>query len=156
ESNGVAWFPSSIQSVITNDDEISKVASMDTKTVATVNENEYGKQETGIGSVELSERKPNEMTYTVEAEKGGLVVFSEIYYPEGWKAYVNGAETPIIRTNYLLRGVQVPDGSSIVNMRFEPGSYYHTKTAVVLFQYLISILLVFAIAFTYYKDNQKP
>lgn len=156
EANGVAWFPSSIQSVITNDDEISQVASMDSKNVATVNENEFGKQVTGMGQVELSERKPNELTYSVEAQKGGLVVFSEIYYPEGWKAYVNGSETPIIRTNFLLRGIQVPDGNSIVNMKFEPGSYYNTKTAVIIFQYLISILLVFAIAFTFHKANQKP
>jgi len=155
EANGVAWFPESVQSVASNEEELEQIPLLDTKTIATVNESEFGKQPTGSGEVSLSNRIPNELTYTVEAEKGGLVVFSEIYYPNGWKASVNGEEVPIIRTNYLLRGVQVPEGKSVVNMKFEPSSYYKTKNIVVILQYLISLLLIgaIALAFNKYKKN---
>lgn len=153
EANGVAWFPESVQSVGSNEEELEQIPLLDTKTIATVNESEFGKQQTGSGEVNLSNRKPNELTYNVEAEKGGLVVFSEIYYPNGWKASVNGEEVPIIRTNYLLRGVQVPEGKSVVNMKFEPSSYYKTKNIVVILQYLISLLLIGAIALAF--NNRK-
>jgi hypothetical protein len=155
EANGAAWFPASIQAVVTNDDELKQIANMDTKAIATVNEYEFGKQKTGSGKVSLSQRKPNELTYDVDAEKGGLLVFSEIFYPMGWKAFVNGEEIPLIRTNYLLRGLQVPDGKSIVIMKFEPSSYYNTKNIVVIVQYMISLLLIGSIAFTFYTGNKN-
>jgi len=155
EANGAAWFPASIQPVITNEDELKQIANLDTKAIATVNEYEFGKQITGSGKVSLSQRKPNELTYDVDAEKGGLLVFSEIYYPKGWKAFVNGEEVPLIRTNYLLRALQVPDGKSIVNMKFEPSSYYRTKNIVVIVQYMISLLLIGSIGFTFYTGYKN-
>jgi hypothetical protein len=155
EANGVAWFPESVQSVASNEEELEQIPLLDTKTIATVNEPEFGKQSTGSGKVSLSNRIPNELTYSVEAEKGGLVVFSEIYYPKGWKASVNGEEVPIIRTNYLLRGVQVPEGKSVVNMKFEPSSYYGTKNIVLILQYLISFLLIGAIAVAFNKHKKN-
>jgi hypothetical protein len=154
EANGVAWFPVSVQPVTSNDDEIAQISILDTKNIATVNESEFGEQSTGSGKVSLSQRTPNELTYAVAAEKGGLVVFSEIYYPKGWKAFVNGEEVSIIRTNYLLRGIQVPAGNSVVSMKFEPSSYYLTKNIVVILQYLISLLLIGAVGFTFYKGNE--
>jgi hypothetical protein len=154
ESNGYAWFPSAIQKVITDEEEINLVATMDTKSMATINEAEFGTVPAGAGTVLLSQRSPNKLTYSIDAAKGGLVVFSEIYYPVGWKAFVNGAETNIIRANYLLRGIVVPDGQSEVQMRFEPSSYYDTKLWVVVFQYLITLLLIGSIGFTFYQTNK--
>ncbi|WP_373495318.1 hypothetical protein [Aquiflexum sp.] len=153
--NGYAWFPSSIQNVITDEEEINLVATMDTKSTATVNEKDFGKVQSGNGNIDLNQISPNELTYSINAEKGGLVVFSEIYYPIGWKAFVNGEETDIIRTNYLLRGIVVPDGQSEVQMVFEPASYYATKTWVVVFQYLTVLLLIGSIGFTFYQANKN-
>ena len=150
EANGHGWFPQNVQGVITNDDEIIQVSNMDTKTVATVNEQEYGEQAAGSGTVQLIQRGPNELVYKVQADIAGLVVFSEIYYPKGWIATINGNESPIIRANYLLRGLQVPQGSHEVIFSFEPKVYYNTKTLVVIFQYLIALLLVGSIGFTVY------
>jgi hypothetical protein len=59
----------------------------------------------------------------VTATGNNLVFFSETYYPEGWKAFVDNVETPIYRTNYLFRGVVVPAGTHIVSMKFEPRGY---------------------------------
>lgn len=153
-SNGYAWFPSNIQKVITDEEEIKMVATMDTKSTATVNEREFGSVQSGNGTIDLNQISPNELAYSIKAEKGGLVVFSEIYYPIGWKAFVNGEKTNIIRTNYLLRGIVVPEGQSEVQMKFEPASYYATKTGVVIFQYLTVLLLLGSVAFTFYHKNK--
>ncbi|WP_373523222.1 YfhO family protein [Aquiflexum sp.] len=154
ESNGYAWFPSNIQKVITDEEEINMVATMDTKSTATVNEKNFGEIQSGSGQVNLNQSSPNELNYSITAEKGGLVVFSEIYYPIGWKALVNGKETEIIRTNYLLRGIMVPEGQSEVQMKFEPASYYATKLWVVVFQYLTVLLLIGSIGYTFYRNNK--
>ena len=155
EANGLAWFPETVNHIITDDDEINIVAGMDSKFEATVNEIEYGKQATGRGTVSLIENKPNELIYEVDAQEAGLVVFSEIYYPKGWIATVGGVESPIIRANYLLRGIQVPEGKSAVVFKFEPSAYYNTKTLVVVFQYLIALLLVFTLGFSLYSKRER-
>jgi hypothetical protein len=142
EANGPAWFPATIKNITSNEEEIKLISQMDTKSEATVNETEFGNIQAGSGSVELVSQKPNELNYAIDAVDAGLVVFSEIYYPKGWKALVNGQETEIIRTNYLLRGINVPKGKSEVVMKFEPDSYYKTKTLTVVFQYLILLTLV--------------
>lgn len=155
EANGPAWFPVSIKTVTTNEEEIKLISQMDTKSEATVNEAEFGKIKSGSGSVVLASQKPNELKYTIDAAQAGLVVFSEIYYPKGWKALVNGQETDIIRTNYLLRGISVPEGKSEVVMKFEPDSYYNTKTVTIIFQYLILLTLLGGI-FLSAKPFLKP
>ncbi|WP_291784157.1 hypothetical protein [Cecembia sp.] len=155
EANGLAWFPETVNHIITDDDEINIVAGMDSKFEATVNEIEYGKQATGRGTVSLIENKSNELIYEVDAQEAGLVVFSEIFYPKGWIATVGGVESPIIRANYLLRGIQVPEGKSAVVFKFEPSAYYNTKTLVVVFQYLIALLLVFTLGFSLYSKRER-
>jgi hypothetical protein len=155
EANGPAWFPSNIRSVTSNEDEIKLISQIDTKNEATVNETEFGTVQTGSGSVAITSQKPNELKYSVEATKAGLVVFSEIYYPKGWKALVNGQEADIIRTNYLLRGISVPAGKSEVLMKFEPDSYYKTKNVTVIFQYLILVTMIAGI-FLSVRPFPKP
>ncbi|MFQ5569467.1 MAG: YfhO family protein [Rhodothermales bacterium] len=66
---------------------------------------------------------PREMAWTVETDAPRLLVVSEIYYPAGWNAYIDGVPTPIHRADYLLRAVPVPAGAHEVTMRFEPASY---------------------------------
>ncbi len=155
EANGPAWFPESVRNVSTNDEELALIATLDTENTATVNSAEFGEVEAGAGKTELESYGPNKLNYEVNAQKGGLVVFGEIYYPGGWKAFVNGTETEIIRTNYLLRGVVVPVGQSKVEMRFEPESYLMTKDLVVAFQYLIILMLIIGITLSL-KSYLKP
>lgn len=66
---------------------------------------------------------PREIVWQVETDAPRLLVAGEIYYPAGWKAFVDGTETPIHQVNYLLRGVEVPAGAQQVTMSFEPASY---------------------------------
>ena len=155
EANGPAWFPATIKNVTDNEEEIKAISQMDTKTEATINTSEFGKVNSGSGTVILTSQKPNELKYSIDAVEGGLVVFSEIFYPKGWKAMVNGQETDIIRANYLLRGISVPQGKSEVEMKFEPDSYYKTKNVTVIFQYIILLTLI-AGMFLSVKPFLKP
>lgn len=71
----------------------------------------------------LIDHTPHEISWDVDTDDNRLLVVSEIYYPEGWNAYIDGEQTPIHRVNYLLRGVEVPAGQHEVIMRFEPATY---------------------------------
>jgi hypothetical protein len=73
--------------------------------------------------VTLSEYTPEEITWTVRTDAPRLFVASEVYYPAGWNAYLDGKQVPIHRVNYLLRGVHVPEGEHTLVMRFEPRAH---------------------------------
>ncbi|HET6568172.1 MAG TPA: YfhO family protein [Rhodothermales bacterium] len=77
---------------------------------------------TGSTSVELQQYTPDEITWRAQTDAPRLMVASEIYYPAGWKAFVDGNPVPIYRADYLLRAVPVPAGEHTVVMRFEPRS----------------------------------
>ncbi|WP_288369528.1 YfhO family protein [uncultured Algoriphagus sp.] len=153
-ANGAAWIPSEVVPVQSNEEEITEIGEIDTKTQATVNTEEFGNISAGSGNVALSSQSPNELRYSVNMESAGLVVFSEIHYPKGWKATIDGAEQEILRVNYLLRGLEVPTGSHEVIFAFEPSSYYATKTPMIIFQYLILATLLAGIFITYKQENE--
>lgn len=75
------------------------------------------------GNIELINHKPNELVYSVSCSEDEFAVFSEVYYPDGWKAYINGNESDIQRVNYLLRGISLPAGDYELIMRFEEPRY---------------------------------
>ena len=77
----------------------------------------------GTARVEMESYSPREIVWNVETDAPRLLVASEIYYPAGWKAYVDGEEVPIRRANHLLRAVPVPEGNHRVEMRFDPASH---------------------------------
>ncbi|MCH7409861.1 YfhO family protein [Belliella sp. DSM 111904] len=152
-ANGYAWMPLSIRDVSSNNEEISLIKGLNTLAEATINSAEFGSIAAGSGEVKLTHQSPNILRYEVDADKGGLVVFSEIYYTAGWKAYVNDQETDIVRTNYLLRGIEVPTGNSKVEMRFEPDSYYKTKPINVAAQYIWLLIFIGGIALEFKKKK---
>lgn len=73
----------------------------------------------GQGSIEMSAYAPNAITYDVNVEDNQFAVLSEVYYPEGWNAYIDGKAVDILRVNYLLRGVELPAGDYQLEMKFE-------------------------------------
>lgn len=143
---GNAWFVDRISYVDNANAEIDAVGKIDLRHEAVADskfKDALGEpaahQSTAV--VTLKKYEPNELTYTVESQKGGIVVFSEIYYP-GWTATVDGADTPVGRVNYILRAINVKPGKHTVVLTFKPASVKNTETAA----YVAYLLLVLAIA----------
>ncbi|HTI92640.1 MAG TPA: hypothetical protein VL727_18720 [Puia sp.] len=76
------------------------------------------------GSIELVKNDNDDVIYLSETTDRRFAVFSEIFYKRGWRAWIDNQETPIIRTNYVLRGLSIPPGRHIVRFFFRPTSYY--------------------------------
>ncbi|GAB5519374.1 MAG: YfhO family protein [Rhodothermales bacterium] len=74
-------------------------------------------------TVDLQAYGPREITWALNTDADRLLVVSEVYYPEGWTAYLNDEPVPIHRVDYLLRGVAVPAGQHTLSMRFNPRSH---------------------------------
>lgn len=125
-ANGNAWFVSDIQFVKTPNEEIKAVGEIDNKktAVVSVEDQKYfeGKnlQSDSTAVIELKNYLPNQLEFKTQSKTPQLVVFSEIYYPKGWKMLLDGKEVPYIKANYLLRAVFVPAGNHEVRMVFEP------------------------------------
>lgn len=126
-ANGNAWFVDSVKTVHNADEEIQETCSADTKTHAIVDASEFTLETTqvnGRGSISLEEYKPNYLRYSTDAEGKSLAVFSEIYYPVGWSANIDGTSVPIIRADFILRALSIPEGKHTVEFSFHPQSFF--------------------------------
>ena len=104
--------------------EIDALGRIDTKTAAVINTREFDIRPLigGEGEIRLEEYRPNYLRYEYTATAPGTAIFSEIYYKDGWTAYIDGIETPYFRADYLLRGMELPAGTHTVEWRFRaPG-----------------------------------
>ena len=95
-------------------------------------------------TIELTKNDNDEMDYSSAASRKRFAVFSEVFYDRGWKAYIDGAETPIIRTNYMLRGLSVPAGKHDIRFVFHPASYYTGRTLQILAGLILLVMLLWA------------
>ena len=112
---GNAWIVSNYKLVNNADEEIAALKTTDLKTTAIVDirfENNFDKgfsKETN-GDISLTSYAPNKLEYTFDAPDKQMVIFSEIYYEKGWKAFIDGEESEYFRANYILRGMTIPAG----------------------------------------------
>lgn len=125
---GNAWFVSELKAVKTADEEIGYLKNINPKNTAIANSSDFvftpSKYDTVGSKITLDEYKPNHLTYTVSNPKTGFAVFSEIYYKDGWQAYIDGNKIDHIRVNYILRGIQMPAGNHKIEFKFHPKAYY--------------------------------
>ena len=125
-ANGNAWLVSEVKFVNTPNEEIETVGEIDNKKVAVVlsEDKEYFKgknlQADSTARIELVHYQANVLEFKTDSKTSQLAVFSEIYYPKGWKFYLDGKEISYIKANYLLRAMVVPAGKHEIKMVFEP------------------------------------
>jgi uncharacterized membrane protein YfhO len=105
-------------------------------------------------TIQLLRNTNDEVVYRSTNAANGFGVFSEIFYDRGWKAYIDNKETPIIRTNYVLRGLNIPAGQHEIRFEFKPVSYYTGETIALVASIIIWLLLL-AAAFQIYRHNKK-
>lgn len=151
--NGNAWFVSQVKYVQSADEEIKSLENNDLKNIAIVNKNDFSdvKSTTFVkdstAAITLHTYKPNYLKYTSNNANDGLAVFSEVYYPKGWKVYIDGKESTIFRTDYVLRGLQIPSGKHTIEFKFEPQVVKTGGTIALISTIVMLVLLVLGIYF---------
>ena len=125
---GNAWFVSQVKPVQSADQEMAALNTLNPATEAVVDVTKFPAQKAASfnpagSSIALTDYAPDHLTYRGNAARPGLVVFSEIYYADGWQAYLNGQAVPHIRANYVLRALPVPAGPLTIEFKFEPRAY---------------------------------
>ncbi len=126
---GQAWFVDSIAWASDANNEMDMLSTSNLKHTAVVDkqyESTLGKNlnNSNEKNISLKTYSPNRLEYTYQSETDGLAIFSEIHYPKGWRASINGKPLEIIRANYLLRAVVLPAGKGDVVFEFHPTSYF--------------------------------
>lgn len=155
---GNAWFVDKLTYVDNANEEIETVGKINLKHEAVAGkafESQLGraKPQQGTSIVTLKAYEPNALTYEVNSEKGGVIVFSEIYYP-GWTVTVDNQPAELGRVNYVLRAMSVKPGKHEVTMSFHPASIRKTE-AVAYTSYGILLLLIAIGLLVEWKKRKK-
>lgn len=153
---GNAWFVDRVQYVKDANEEIAALNTI-VPTETAVVDAKFKDALTGWSEghkdaesvVQLTSYEPNRLTYHVSSAKGGVVVFSEIYYP-GWQATIDGAPVDIARADYILRAMHVPSGSHTIEMWFEPQSIRVTETIAYV---ALALLVIGVMAWVWRQKN---
>lgn len=127
DANGNVWFVNEINVVSSANEEIKALDSLKTKQIAVLRDNNsYGFKDSTIyevdstATIKLTEYALNYLKYESSTASKQFAVFSEIYYGDGWNAYVNGELQPHSQVNYVLRGMEIPAGNHTIEFKFEP------------------------------------
>lgn len=142
---GNAWFVRDVKWAANANEELDALGKVDLRHAAVVAKDDFGfLKPCGDGSVKLTSYAANEARYEVESTKGGVVVFSEVYYP-GWTATVDGSATEVARANYVLRAINVPAGKHEVVFSFNPKSVHTTETIAYAALAALALLVVIVV-----------
>jgi len=155
---GNAWFVQNIKSVKGADEEILAIKETDVKTTAIVEESfanlVNGKtfEKDSTATIKLTNYQPNHLVYESNSSKEQLAIFSEIYYEDGWNAYIDNNKTEHLRANYILRGLVIPAGKHTIQFKFEPAAYA-INNKIGLFSFLLIIGTLGWFLFQYIKNK---
>ncbi len=157
QAYGNAWFVKDIKTVQSADEEIKALDNTDPKTTAVVDKR-FEEQYKGFkfsadttASIKLNAYASNHLVYESKAASPQLAVFSEIYYDKGWKAYIDGAEAPHFRADYVLRAMQVPVGVHKIEFKFEPASYITGRKISLFGSILLLIVFIAGVTLNFWK-----
>lgn len=164
---GNAWFVREVKFVNSPDEEIAALNGFNPSSTVIVDQNidngRFKQQLEGFtasantsGRITLTEFKPNHLTYQSSSPVEAVGVFSEVYYnhEKGWKAYIDGTETPHFRADYILRGLRIPAGDHKIEFKFEPSSFYFGNRIAMVASILL-ILGLIGILYLEYRPKKE-
>lgn len=157
---GNAWYASLLSLASTPNDECSALGKVDLSSTIVVGD-DFKQYVSGFkpaaegSSINLTSYAPDVLTYQSQSTADGTVVFSEIYYPYGWKAYIDGKPAEIFRANYLLRAMNIPAGQHEIRMEFRPDSVRKGNTIASIFIVMMYAIVLGLIAGTLIKRGRQ-
>lgn len=146
EANGNAWFVDGLKYVSSANEEIVALDSLKTKSVAVFDRSNFGDttnftiKADSTANIKLIGYSLENLKYESSSSENQFAVFSEIYYKDGWNAYINGELKPHYRVNYVLRGMEVPAGNHTIEFKFEP-KVIQTGSIIALVSYAFLLLI---------------
>ncbi|WGH75836.1 YfhO family protein [Tenacibaculum tangerinum] len=146
EANGAVWFVNSLKEVQSANEEIFALDSLQTKSQAVINTKEFDfkgvstYQKDSTATIELVENDLTKLVYNATTNTKQFAVFSEIYYKDGWEAYIDGKNVPYYRVNYVLRGLEVPKGNHTITFKYKP-KIIKTGSTIAVFSYVLLLLI---------------
>jgi hypothetical protein len=164
DANGNAWFVGAVKLVNKPDDVMKALNTLDTKKVAVFNVHEHeGKFPNArlkkpwdtTGTIKVVEYKPNYIKYKSENNGDGLAVFSEMYYKNGWNAYIDGKLTDHFPVDYVLRAMEIPAGKHTIEFKFEPQIIQTGGTITLISSIGMLLLLAGGIYFESRNSSKK-
>jgi hypothetical protein len=150
EAYGNAWFVEHVDYVATPDEEMAMLSRIDPRVTAVADrkyESVLGKSVAGSPTDTIVETTyaPNRLTYRAHSVNGGVAVFSEVFFPWGWTATIDGKPVELGRVDYVLRAMRVPAGDHEIVMSFDPPSLHTTDTLATVSIMIIYLALLAAI-----------
>lgn len=160
EANGNAWFVELLMPVRSANEEILALDSLDLGSEAVVNTqdfpliNQFRFQIDSTSKVTLQQYQPNKLIYKTSNDHDGVVVFSELYYPNGWNAYLDGQKVSYFRVNYGLRALKIPAGEHEILFAFEPEVVKQGSTISLASSLLLVMILIGGGFFTFWRRRK--
>ena len=157
---GAAWFVKNVSAKKSYADIMSALSYLQPKDTALVLDRDMAGLSSALtnadstANISLLYNDNDIIEYKSHSAKGGFAVFSEVYYADGWVATIDEKETPIVRTNYVLRGLAVPAGDHRIKFEFKPASFYNSSKAGIISSIFIWLLLIAAFVKAY-KTRQS-
>jgi len=161
-ANGNAWFVNNIRIAADANEEMRLVGDINTKTEMVVDKSFAAQLPAKLtpdstARISLASYQPNRLVYNYNSKTNQVAVFSEIYYDNGWNAYINGNKVPYVRANYLLRAMPLKAGTYDIEFRFEPKSYSIGNTIALISSILLILCIIGFVFWQWkkYKNNKS-
>jgi len=158
---GNAWFVNSVKWVENADEEIDALDENDLKTTAIIDKrfkDKVEKEHFSVGSsdvIKLTSYAPNHLVYDFKSTNDQMVVFSEVYYDDGWTAYVDGEEFPIVRANYILRAMMVPAGNHKIEFKYNPKEWVIGEKIAIISTLILMLGVIAGIVIAIQQARRK-
>jgi ABC-type multidrug transport system fused ATPase/permease subunit len=156
---GSCWLVKNIQYVKDANAEMNTLGNFNPKDTAVVQESfkssiPFEPVADSTATISLVKNDNDVVTYTFNSASNQFAVFSEVYYKSGWKAYIDSKEAPIVKVNYVLRGLAVPSGKHDIKFEFKPQGYYKGKSLTSIFQIVLLVILAIGFFMEWRNRNQ--
>lgn len=155
---GNAWTVKDVVPVTSADDELLRTCSINPAQQAVIDTSKFNLQNTTFnksGTVKLTSYAPNELVYEADLSDQSLIVFSEIYYPGGWQATIDGNPAEIVRANFVLRALTVPAGEHKIVFSFQPDAYFIGNKITMAGSWLVLLSFIGSLVYILFRNPEQ-